>query len=283
VTEDKAISFKKIPNPPKKCIFCGGGNLSKEHIAAKWMRHYISDEGSSTDHFVAGYSLSEPNNEPSLQYLNRGNLNLKGEHRSRTLKVVCKSCNEGWMGSIQKNAGPILKPMLRDKWQFLNNEDQSYLSAWATLYTIIWEQADERTISLHQAERDAFKEKRLPTSNWTIWVGRNLDKGLGSYKTFHRGISLTPRANAEHITEICNFQMTAFSPGKTFFLTMSDNLSTIPPSKLEIIKDHALSLGLRQIWPITQGNILSNPFPSLGLGANDTRKVIEQISSILFS
>lgn len=96
---------KRIQNPPRKCIFCGEGPISREHIWAEWMRGYLPTGEQSQ-------SLLRTDKDSNTTTLNPGQLTQKGDARSRKLKVVCKACNSGWMSGIQTITKPILLPLL---------------------------------------------------------------------------------------------------------------------------------------------------------------------------
>src|SRR5262249_12745786 len=49
-------SCLSMANPPGKCIFCGGGGLSKEHVWSEWTHTYIGPD--KRDHFRASLETS---------------------------------------------------------------------------------------------------------------------------------------------------------------------------------------------------------------------------------
>jgi hypothetical protein len=53
--------MKRIPNPPRRCIFCGGTSITKEHIFAAWMRDYLDSAliGDGTQHSVVMTGFNE--------------------------------------------------------------------------------------------------------------------------------------------------------------------------------------------------------------------------------
>ena len=86
----------------RKCIFCGTeGNLSKEHLWPDWLsKLYLRKD-------------SESHTFGSKSYLNKkevrdGTYSRPGHLFSLKNRVVCVTCNNGWMSRVEEETKPIL-------------------------------------------------------------------------------------------------------------------------------------------------------------------------------
>src|SRR5829696_3903951 len=102
------------------CIFCGAAGLTKEHILANWLRRYIPREKTSySQHRDSACNTKEETVRK-----------LSGDPHSRSVKVVCRTCNNGWMAKLQEQAKPILLPLLRAQSAFLGPREQGAVATW---------------------------------------------------------------------------------------------------------------------------------------------------------
>ena len=92
--------------PPGRCIFCGGGGLSKEHMWADWLHAYIPRI--APEHRTRSTLIHLENQEISTQ-------RRAGDPHSRRIRCVCGPCNNGWMSALQEKTKPFMVPMLKVK------------------------------------------------------------------------------------------------------------------------------------------------------------------------
>src|ERR1022692_1901241 len=160
---------RKHPNPPRRCMFCGGGPISKEHVFAEWMHPYLpTPKGARRPHLVQVTKLPATG-EVSLEPPTSGQFNRPGELKSKRLKIVCEPCNNGWMSVLQQSTKPVLLPFITGKWVTMNPAGQRILAAWISMFTMVVEKSDEPVETSTLAQRKAFKEqgeKRTPPKNW---------------------------------------------------------------------------------------------------------------------
>jgi hypothetical protein len=132
---------------PRRCIFCGGTGLSKEHIWSDWLGKIIprsDDHSQSIIRDVPGpdrIRIVEP-----FLYSHQGSMN------SRKLRNVCKKCNNGWMSAIVNRAKPSAE-MIRD------------LAAWISLSSVMAEFTDLRTAVIPATDRKH------------LWIHEERDRG----------------------------------------------------------------------------------------------------------
>ncbi len=80
----------------RKCVFCGRGKVTLEHVWPHWIIELIAERFTDTSVTVTW-----------------------GKDRERiapgpdaTVKRVCNACNNGWMSRLEDRAKPILGPMI---------------------------------------------------------------------------------------------------------------------------------------------------------------------------
>src|SRR4051812_4197374 len=128
-------SKRKNIRLPRRCIFCGGGNIrgnsmSKEHLWPEWMHPYLPKlpGAKKEDSYV------RKTNKTIVQKYKKAQ---QGHAYTKTLKVVCKNCNETWMSQIEENAKPILIPLLQGLSFALNEIDNVKLATWFALKIMV--------------------------------------------------------------------------------------------------------------------------------------------------
>lgn len=81
------------------CIFCGGSRLTKEHLLPKWMQNYFNSSGGK--HVIGRADGS------TYEY--------EEKTFGRTARIVCESCNSGWMSSLEGEIESLLGPIISNK------------------------------------------------------------------------------------------------------------------------------------------------------------------------
>src|ERR1700759_2209793 len=84
---------RKLGKPAKRCIFCGGGNLSDTHVFPHWLDRLIPGPNFKAQEYVS------PASEGGVKRveIRRG----QGGLFSQAPRLACKICNEGWMNSLE--------------------------------------------------------------------------------------------------------------------------------------------------------------------------------------
>ena len=121
----------------RKCIFCGGRAGSREHVFPDWLNR-VFDE------------LPPPVSAADPPRWGQGTVDLRSGTRqdrswgakeiaSHITKVVCHSCNTGWMSRLEGRAAPLLTPMIQGRPTALSQADQLVVATWATKTAIVVE------------------------------------------------------------------------------------------------------------------------------------------------
>jgi hypothetical protein len=154
----------------KRCIFCGGSALSKEHVWADWIADYVPRTFYKSEHLVETMR-SVPGSQPVERKVTKGPLHNNGDPASRKLRVVCENCNNGWMSSIQTQAKPILVLLIKgEPWQ-LDLNAQVILSSWATMFTLVYEAGLPEGAATPREAQLQFGTDQQPFPFWVISFG----------------------------------------------------------------------------------------------------------------
>jgi hypothetical protein len=140
-----------------RCIFCGARPpLSYEHVFGKWLW--------KLDHTGEGvHEILVDGGEPIVQ--------RKRGLFTRRLKIVCSTCNEGWMSGIEEAAKPLLVKMFGSPSQIsLSADDQLALARWAFKTAVVARYVTDRS-TFPAAHRREFGETHNPPQNAQIWIG----------------------------------------------------------------------------------------------------------------
>ena len=195
------------------CLFCQeSGKLTKEHIFPNWLRNYIPRNTQHTRH-VTSYV--------GQRSLSAGKVNRPGNIHSQRLRVVCASCNNGWMSELQSRAKPHLIPLIDGSWSKLDDTACKTLAAWTAMFCTVWEQADPRSAEIPVEHRKHLSKKSECPQDWHVWIARHhaqdQDPGMANHFGF-KGF----RSNTHY-----SIQTTGFTVGQLFIQAFM----ATPPAK----------------------------------------------------
>ncbi len=131
-----------------------------------------------------------------------------GHVGSKTLKIVCSDCNNGWMSKIESDAKPILTDLMLEKAIIMDRDQQLLVAKWAFLKTIIAEYLDITWQAINSSERKYFYEKKLLPENIGIWIVKN-ETDKWRYRHLHTG----GKVHYSSLPNRCNTQSTIFVIG----------------------------------------------------------------------
>jgi hypothetical protein len=244
--------------PPGKCAFCGAGHLTREHVWADWLKPYVPRTLTHTSQAVSRSAISMFSDH-RIHSQGKGILTGPGDPHSKRLRIVCGTCNSGWMSQLQEQAKPLLIQLIAGNWPNLSPHDQRVLAAWATMFTMVVEFADLNTLVTPFSQRDEFRQTRVPPKGWAVWIGRFdgfLWRGVFNHFGWRPPLVVTGAAPspAVALTAKLDSQSTAFVLGKVFFQTFS-TIRTDPKIQERAFADR---FGLRCIWPVSD-NVVVRP------------------------
>lgn len=121
----------------RRCIFCSGSPLTKEHLWPRWGRRF------ATDPTFDRYAIRRDHSQRGTTTSTWG-----GPPFSKRAGVACAACNSGWMASLEAEVSEILDPE-RIATRPLTAGEQAALAVWATKTAIVFDAAnpvDERLL-----------------------------------------------------------------------------------------------------------------------------------------
>jgi hypothetical protein len=150
---------------PGKCIFCGGGNLTKEHVWSEWT-HELIGKTLNVSHYEANYMTN-----PFVTRLAR-QMKRHGHTATKKLRVVCGDCNNGWMSGLESMAKTFVTPLILGGQVSLDVEVQNVVATWVALKALIIEHNTRENVVASQQDRDAFRVNKSIPSGMKIAIGR---------------------------------------------------------------------------------------------------------------
>jgi len=149
----------------RRCVFCGSeSDLTREHVLPDWLTE-IGLELKPSIHHVG------PINELPRRWTSK-------PFRT-TVKMVCGSCNSGWLSELEGATKPILTPLIQGEGRRIPYEDQALIAAWTckTALVSLLISSDEARLAgygVPPSEYTALYEQLdrvepLPSSQY--WIG----------------------------------------------------------------------------------------------------------------
>lgn len=139
---------------PRICVFCPRPvSRHGEHIFPKWAHKLLP---TSTHSYRATGSL--------------GNITGKtkprpGSPKNFTVRAVCHQCNNGWMGSLEEAAKPIILKLMKPQQPFvLTYDERKTLATWLSLKVLIVDADHPKQPLFTPEDYKLFVETRAPLS-----------------------------------------------------------------------------------------------------------------------
>ena len=233
-----------------KCAFCAKPNLTHEHLWADWLLKggHVPKAGQSrhsTSH-TGRYAAPEA---PEF-HLYRGKLDRPGNTFTQTLRIVCKTCNSGWMSAMQDAAKETIISLMQGDRPVLDRQRQKTLAAWVAMHTMVKEFGDPRTQVTPYSQREYLRLAHEAPPGWAIWIGGSTSiKWHGATNHFDWGEQVALQADQLHVPALpVRCQSTAGALANWFFMSFSSEIATRPANALAA--SFADRFGLTTIWPI---------------------------------
>ena len=155
------------------CIFCQSDGLSKEHFWPNWLKDYI-DVSHSDKHTSEVYS----GNVKSKAELEKKS-KRPGNLITKKFRVVCTSCNNGWMSSLEEKAKPFILSAIENKKYTLNEDEILLFSKWVAMKVMVAESNHDGTQVTPITDLKEFNTSNTIPSYYRIYIGRH-DTGTKS-------------------------------------------------------------------------------------------------------
>lgn len=108
-----------------------------------------------------------------------------GHTVTKKLRVVCRSCNSGWMGQIEEAAKPILTPLILGQTSVLDVIAQNRIATWAALKVLTLEHNDKEKVIAPDELREKFMTGRVAPQGMKVWIGNCIADGWRSTIFWH--------------------------------------------------------------------------------------------------
>ena len=258
--------------PPKKCIFCNTlGNISKEHFWSEWLASHIPQAAKSRH--ISGLLASEGKQPQQLRSFSERD----GSVLTKKIRVVCKTCNNGWMSQLESAAKPTLIALINRSNLTFSSKDAQTLALWVSVKTIVGEYATENTALTILDDRHLVRTDNLIPEYFRIFVGYHSLEAQAGYQRHSTTLStntLGPNPPLpKSITR--NIQATCFLVGPLIFYVVAAriqgfNINALNPSNQ-----------LTRLWPQTLANLDLNALTPIN--ANDVATIANRLTTLIES
>lgn len=194
----------------KRCIFCGKREVTKEHFYSDWMKKLLPPEG--------GYRSLAIERHPSRDNAVIHDADRPGRITSLKFRVVCGTCNNGWMSAAEEAARPSVEALLAGEPVSLSPKAQRVLAEWIVLKCIVLEHAHRGIAVVPESEREVFAETREIPSYFRIYLISHSSNSSSGIKRYTH--SAMPTGHSEFVPPLDgmnrNIQRISFLLGKTY-------------------------------------------------------------------
>lgn len=139
-----------------QCLFCSRQAGSREHLWAAWIHERM------------------PRREPIRISFAERPVTISNNPEI-TVKTVCRTCNNGWMSSLEAECIPLIGSLMQDVAAPLDPSQQSLLSRWALKTAMVLDSTNTRARSLFY-QRSECENLRLNSTipdRTRVWIGRS--------------------------------------------------------------------------------------------------------------
>ena len=131
----------RVAPDTRRCIFCGSGSLTREHVLPRWLEGVLPGAGPFRirhDDAVDPHRLRE----------------WLSPRLNAVARSVCGGCNSGWMAALEDAARPILAPLIKGEPSRLPESDLGTIAFWAakTMFMV------DLTLAVRAVPASAFAE-----------------------------------------------------------------------------------------------------------------------------
>lgn len=224
-----------------KCIFCGEGGLTKQHVLPNWLREYFprTEKDTKTQNLL--YYERVDNSLVATPKMRK----TQGHLGTVRIRNVCETCNSGWMSRLENDTKPIVKELLSGHVVGMDRKKQELLCRWILLVNIMIEYTDVKTIAITESDRKTLMDGVIP-EGWKIWIGYCKNKNW-EFRYRHNAAKVMRKSDykkGNDIPEKCNVQFTTIGIGRLYIHTIKSYSELLNPT-IENYED----FGLMQICP----------------------------------
>jgi hypothetical protein len=132
--------------------------MTEEHLIASWAYRAFAKQRKPT----GGIRLT----------LSDGRVRADDGDAEITAKVICRSCNNGWLSRIDNAAAQVMRPLIRGQHEVtLDCEGQAAVAAWIYKSALMFDAADHGVHGQLNSLRDGFRTSGQAGPGCIIYVG----------------------------------------------------------------------------------------------------------------
>lgn len=251
-----------MAKPSKACAFCQGNKLSKEHFWPVWASSLLPE---STQHTIAR-SIDERGFKPVR--IGQGSI------KKAKLRVVCRTCNNGWMSTLEGKVRPVLSPLIVGESAALGAEDQHILSEWIAMKIMVLEQSSPPDVVLAQADRTAFMDKRTIPTGMKIYIA-TCGEGVWESASRRHSAHFAFSSSAPDDSQRKNVQTTTFGIGKALIHTATSILDGF-----DLDDFVSINRPLFRLWPYSEENLT---WPNTKLSLQEATALSDRLELLINS
>lgn len=227
--------------PQRFCIFCGLSGMSKEHFWPDWLKEYVPIVKD------AKYTASVYSSKGLAAQQLRSSNQRQGHLITKTFRVVCKKCNNGWMSGIENDVKAFLLTGISNTETIVNQQVKEKLALWACVKAVITEHSEPESSLTLAEDRKALISGVLP-SYFAVYLGKQSTKTITWLGRHSRVIAFGPRLNPPLPSGIHkNMQSVTFIVGNLVFHVLSVRVEGF-------ILDTDISYPkMHRLWPPAEG------------------------------
>jgi hypothetical protein len=254
-----------MAKPPGRCIFCGNGGTTKQHIWPGWLKSVVPRTFANHKQ-VRGRTGFTSGDEPLVAESRVAH--RQGDPGTRRLRMVCRGCNNGWMSRLENRAKPVLAPVIRGETFDLHPTAQAVVPAWAAMMVMVAEHDDPATVAVPAPDRRFLMDAGSPPDHWRVWIGRYKGRRWKTgfchhafdfpWTEFIHSSSVEPVVFSSRTTH--NLQVTTFAAGEMLLHTFS----CIDPGRMINHAVYGNYVGMAPIFPVNGGPIHWHDLPIHG-------------------
>lgn len=244
-----------------QCVFCGNSPTTREHVVPQWLGEIFPTEPpvpvedrvpKTIVRFELGREWNEQRGRP-------------GPQQTSTVKVVCATCNNGWMSeSTRGRRGPYLVDMMVGSGTF-DQGDLSVVERWAVKTAMMLEYDHPQSLVSTQPMRDQVRAGGTP-GEAVVMIGTRAT-GRPVHLT-HLGLGIGRAKSPGPLPVPHNFAKTTLAFGRVvlvpWFVTDADLMADTLPELLSYER-----FGLRPI-----ADCAGKTWPFQPMTADDYKAVI---------
>lgn len=165
VSSGQQHGMQDEPRAARRCVFCGGRPLTREHVIPQWLTEVLPDQ---LPWRAQNRRIVVPGEIPSSQGLPYRE--VREPFNAVTVKAVCAGCNSGWMNDLETAARPTLSALIRGEVRILDAVDIEVIASWAVKTSLMVQLTAAETAAKMPAVYASFFRDRKPPPNAAVWA-----------------------------------------------------------------------------------------------------------------